>query len=258
MDPCIPGISLDDARAHARIKLGVPAKYANKMSVKDICKVSKMSSKTMILPPMEYRQYKGKMYLIDPKSPLSIKDFFSLLVDGKLVDIQRIGRNIGLLTDSVSKNELKSNIIKVLKVLNISEPIEIPSKKVRSNNGTQSLNVRSNYNNGTQPLNVRSNYTNGTQSLNVRSNYNAENETLGPESGETPYNEDVAPHLYLAARPSKVHVLNRYSPSWPSPSPYIKTVSPSKVTLEPITEERIYQDLKLAENLRKSLGGNEN
>ena len=70
MDPCVPGISLANARAHARIKLGVPSKYANKMSVAGICKAAKKCKNANIMPPMDYRQFKGKMYLIDPKSPL--------------------------------------------------------------------------------------------------------------------------------------------------------------------------------------------
>jgi hypothetical protein len=273
MDPCVPGVSIENARAHARVKLGVPAKYANKMSVSSICKVSKMSSKTKILPPMEYRQYKGKMYLIDPKSPLSIRDFILLLTTGKTDDIKRIANEMGLLTDSISKSEIKSNIIKLLKVLNISEPIEIPTRKPRTAPlPVMNSNVNKMYGNNGSGNNGSGNNgsgnngsgNNGSGNNGSGNNGSGNNGELGPESGETPYNEEVAPHLHLTARPSKVHLQRNSGNSgwsnnnrWPSlPSKTVQNVQPSKVSLEPITEERIRQDMILAEKLRKNLGGN--
>jgi len=128
MDPCLPGVSLSDARAFARLKLGVPPQYANKMAISQICQASNICHKTNILPPMEHRLFKSKMYLIDPKSPISIKDYILLLGNGNIQDIKKIAQSVKLVTEGVSKKELAAEIIKVLISLNISEPIEVPMK----------------------------------------------------------------------------------------------------------------------------------
>jgi hypothetical protein len=81
---------------------------------------------------MEYRMFKDKVYLIDPMSPLSIKDFLALLKGGDLDEVVVVAKKLKLVTDSVSKKELTSNIIKILKSLGISEPIEMPLRKASS------------------------------------------------------------------------------------------------------------------------------
>ena len=140
MDPCVPGISLADARSFARVKLGVPGKYASKMSALQICKAARACKRTNIMPPMEYHAVNGKMYLLDPKSPISIKDFLSLLGNGSDDAIKKIARELELVTEYISKKELKSNIIEMLQSLKISEPIEIPSKRNVRNRGFVSSN----------------------------------------------------------------------------------------------------------------------
>jgi len=140
MDPCVPGISLADARSFARVKLGVPGKYASKMSALQICKAARACKRTNIMPPMEYHAVNGKMYLLDPKSPISIKDFLSLLGNGSDDAIKKIARELELVTEYISKKELKSNIIEMLQSLKISEPIEIPSKRNIRNRGFVSSN----------------------------------------------------------------------------------------------------------------------
>jgi len=130
MDPCVPGISLADARSFARVKLGVPGKYASKMSSLQICKAARTCKRTNIMPPMEYHAVNGKMYLLDPKSPISIKDFLKLLGNGSVDDIKKIAKELKLISEYISKKELKSNIIEMLQSLKISEPIEIPGKRV--------------------------------------------------------------------------------------------------------------------------------
>jgi len=87
-----------------------------------------LSKKTNIMPPMEYRVYEGKTYLIDPKSPLTIGDFVTFLQAKSVSDIAPVARKLKLVTEYVSKNELRANIIKILQALNIAEPIEIPHK----------------------------------------------------------------------------------------------------------------------------------
>jgi hypothetical protein len=290
MDPCVPGISLANARAHARIKLGVPSKYANKMSVAGICKAAKQCKTTNIMPPMEYRQFKGKMYLIDPKSPLSIKDFVLLLGKGSTDDIKRISKSIGLVTNSVTKSELKSNIIKILQTLNISEPIEIPVKQVRNkvplnnmsgNNGTGVTSGNNGTggtggtggNNGTGGTGGTggNNGTGGTGGNNGTGGTGGNNGTGGtseetggsgnngtnPGSGEHPYNENVAPQVRLAARPSKVRTINNTlnNNNNNNNSNFFKARKPTNLN-EPITRERLRQDMELSENIRQELSGN--
>ena len=265
MDPCVPGISLANARAHARIKLGVPSKYANKMSVAGICKAAKQCKTTNIMPPMEYRQFKGKMYLIDPKSPLSIKDFVLLLGKGSTDDIKRIAKLIGLVTNSVTKSELKSNIIKILQTLNISEPIEIPVKQVRNKGPPLNNMSGTGGNNGTGGTGGNS----GTGGTGGNSGTGATggsgNNGTNPGSGEHPYNENVAPRVRLAARPSKVRTINSSSSnensnsSWPtrnSNSNFWRGRKPSNRSHEPITREQLRQDMELSEKIRQELSGN--
>ena len=245
MDPCVPGISLENARAHARIKLGVPAKYANKMSVTGICKAVK-SCKT-IIPPMEYKQFKGKIYLIDPKSPFSIKDFILLLGNSSIDDIKRLAKNVGLVTLSITKSELKSNIIKILQTLNISEPIELPIKRVRIVN------------------------RNGTNLNNVNRNGTNSNGSLGPESGETPYSgalgqtsstgEEEAQSAETTGTPQYLNntkPTNSYETLY-SGTPHAKPSKlqyPNNTNSESITQARINESIKLANNLKKQLSNN--
>ena len=237
MDPCVPGVSLSDARSIVHTRLGVPYQYASKMSLANICHAFKTCKNTNIMPPMEYRQYKGKMYLIDPKSPISIKDFILLLGNrSTIIDIQRIAKEFKLMTDSISKSELKSNIIKMLQALNISEPIEIPVRQVNSVNRVSSNNNQ-----------VASNNVN----------------TLGPDSGEYPYNSNVAPGFKIPnAKPSKVKINSNSSFNTPvpqsnTPSEFkIPNAKPSKVKINTPVPNAIStnEDLKLIEKLKEEIG----
>jgi hypothetical protein len=84
--------------------------------------------KTNIMPPMEYRKYKNKTYLIDPKSPLHIGEFIAFLSSNNLSDVVPVAKKLKLVTEHLSVGELKKNIIKILQTLNITEPIEVPFK----------------------------------------------------------------------------------------------------------------------------------
>jgi len=262
MDPCVPGTSLEDARASARAKLGVPAKYASKMSVNSICTAFKACKKTNIMPPMDYRRCEGKVYLIDPKSPLSIEDFMTVLGPGQLSDVQRIAKKLGLMTNGTSKSELKSHIIKILQTLNISEPVEIPSQKVRKVI-SENLGNGSNYNVSPAP-------TNNNVTPSPANNYNTNPEanygnSLSPETGETPYSNEVAPNYFkLKTHPTKVstsspNYFNRYnSPNYFNFNKYqpskVERPSPSKVNITPVTQQQINNDVKRIQRLRNMVG----
>jgi hypothetical protein len=232
MDPCVPGTSLEDARASARAKLGVPAKYAAKMSVESICKAFKFCKKTNIMPPMDYRRLEDKVYLIDPKSPLSIQEFTVVLGTG---DLTRIAKKLGLMTNDISRSELKSNIIKILQTLNISEPIELPSHKVREVL-SENLGVRNNA---------------------IQSPYSS---PLSPESGETPYSSEVAPN-YFKLKPSPTKVSTRspnFNFNYNSPNfknrVKIEKPSPSKVSInKPITQQQINNNIKRINRLKNMI-----
>ena len=182
------------------------------------------------------------MYVIYHKSSISIKDFILLLGNrSTIIDIQRIAKEFKLMTDSISKSELKSNIIKMLQALNISEPIEIPVRQVNSVNRVSSNNNQ-----------VASN-NNQVASNNVN--------TLGPDSGEYPYNSNVAPGFKIPnAKPSKVKINSNSSFNTPvpqsnTPSEFkIPNAKPSKVNTPVPNAISTNEDLKLIEKLKEEIG----
>jgi len=227
MDPCLKNTSIGNARIIARVKLGVPERYTKGMTVENVCKAIKLCRSTTILPPMNSSEFGGKRYMIDPKSPISAKDFVILFGKG---DITRIARVFGLSTEGVSRINLKSNIIQALEGLNISEPIEIPTKKARkiSNNmGPPSNNMGPPSNNMGPPSNnmgppPSNNNSKNQTTPNVPSPPSEEEEEppLNATSGEQPYNQNVAPNAFVIPKthPNKVHVKhnNNMTPSFSS------------------------------------------
>lgn len=125
MDPCRVGANLNNSRAMIRTNLGVPKEYANKMSANAICKAYKDCRNTTILPPMDFHMVDGRGYCIDPKSPLSVKDYIVLFGEG---DLTRIAKKVGLVPIGLSRRILKASIIDMLKSLGICEPIKLPFK----------------------------------------------------------------------------------------------------------------------------------
>jgi len=293
MDPCVPDVSLEDARASARAKLGVPQKYASKMSVESICRAFKFCKKTNIMPPMDYQKFNGKDYLIDPKSRelnLSIKDFLAVLGPGKIEDVQKIAKKLELMTNGISKSELKTHIIKILQTFNISEPIEISSQKVRISPNRGNLgsgNLVNSGNLGSGNLVNSGNLGSGNlgsgnlgsgnlgsgnlKSGNLKSgnlgsgNLGSGNGNLGPESGETPYSGEVAPNYFkLKPHPSKIKINTPYN----NENEYIRRLlkpnhnttlkpHPSKINIKPVTKEEINESIKQIKNLKKMISDNQ-
>lgn len=246
MDPCVPGTSLEDARASARAKLGVPAKYAAKMSVESICKAFKFCKKTNIMPPMDYRRLGDKVYLIDPKSPLSIQEFTVVLGTG---DLTRIAKKLGLMTNEVSRSELKSHIIKILQTLNISEPVELPSHKVRE---VLSANLGNGINYNAFSAQAPSGYPEASPTQSSSPEEESPTQT-GPESGETPYSSEVAPnYLKLKPSPTKVSIrspnFNNYNYNSPNYN-YTRRVKIEKPST-PVTQQQINNNMKRVQRLK--------
>jgi hypothetical protein len=289
MDPCVPGVSLEDARASARAKLGVPQKYASKMSVESICRAFKFCKKTNIMPPMDYQKFNGKYYLIDPKSRelnISIKDFLAVLGPGKIEDVQKIAKKLELMTNGISKSELKTHIIKILQTFNISEPIEIPSQKVRVSPTHGNLGNSGNIGSGNIGSgnigsgNIGSGNLGNSGNIGSGNLGNSGNGNLGPESGETPYSGEVAPNYFkLKPHPSKIKINTPYNneneyirrllkPSHTNENEYIRRLlkpshnttlkpHPSKINIKPVTKEQINESIRQIKNLKKMISGNQ-
>jgi hypothetical protein len=121
---------------------------------------------TSLLPAhMDTRRYAGKMYAIDPRSPLSARDFVELLTKQNSVrSLSRIAAKMGL-RFKTSKAETKALICDALTARKIAEPVLIggvEARKTKSSNmgpvNAGSINGRS-VNAGSvnaQPMNVGS------------------------------------------------------------------------------------------------------
>jgi len=195
MDPRLPNVSIANARTIARVKLGVPAQYAKKLSLSQIRNATTMSKKTNIMPPMEYREYKGKTYLIDPKSPLSIGEFVTFLTAKSVGAIAPVARKLKLVTEYVGKNELKTNIIKILQALHISEPIEVP----RTIKKGGAIPIPANGNLPSNITNVNANRT-GNANANRTGNGNAN------RTGNANANRTGNGNLNIGSKPSGVNM----------------------------------------------------
>ena len=218
MDPRLPNMSIANARTIARVKLGVPAQYAKKLSLSQIRNATTMSKKTNIMPPMEYREYKGKTYLIDPKSPLSIGDFITFLTAKSVGAIAPVARKLKLVTEYVGKNELKTNIIKILQALHIAEPIEVPRtiKKGAMNAIPipNSGNMPSNFTNANRTGNANSvgngnaNRKNGNVNRTGNGNGNKKLNLGGQEGGGVALGEEEGGtgSLNIGSKPSGVNM----------------------------------------------------
>jgi hypothetical protein len=79
---------------------------------------------TSLIPPgMNLRRFGGKLYAIDPKSPLLIRDFVTTLSRGTTVrGLSRVASKIGLRFKN-SKAETKALICDALQARKITEPV---------------------------------------------------------------------------------------------------------------------------------------
>jgi len=98
---------------------------------------------TSLIPGgMNIRRYKGKLYALDPRSPLSARDFVCTLSRGTTVrDLTRVANKLGLRFKN-SKAETKALICDSLSARKIAEPVLLSSPRSRNssvNNRTVSL-----------------------------------------------------------------------------------------------------------------------
>ena len=173
MDPCLPSTTNANAKVVARIQLGVPPQYAKNMTRDSVCKAITLCKKTNILPPMEYSfdSKKGMMYFIDPRSPISARDYVELFSNG---DIVSVAKKLKLTTENIPNTKLKGAIIGLLKDMKVSEPIQIPmrSKKALQTNMSAAFPApNANANNANK--NANANNTNNANNANKNTNANA-------------------------------------------------------------------------------------
>ena len=239
MDPCVPGMSIGDARTVARIKLGVPPQYTKNMSVQQICTAMSLVKKTNIMPPMEYRKYKNKTYLIDPKSPLHIGEFIAFLSSNNLSDVVPVAKKLKLVTEHLSVGELKKNIIKILQTLNITEPIEVPFKmKI-----TESASLANAVNLGNASNMGNTGNTRNTNTSNTRNTGNAEPLKLSEPQPSSianvniPSLNPVSGNLRIGAVPSGVSLSANTEQGVRNLR--LGSVEPSGVNLSANTEQRM-------------------
>jgi len=139
-----------------RSELGVPKNISNKMSQSNARQSFKTCKGSSILPPMDFKKFGEDIYLIDPKSPLTARDFAILFgKNTQLDEIKRISKKLGLVAEYQNARVLKSNIIQILKILEISEPVQLPHSKKKSVPPSNSNNSipPSNSNNSIPPSN---------------------------------------------------------------------------------------------------------
>ena len=242
MDPCVPGMSIGDARAVARIKLGVPPQYTKNMSVQQICTAMSLVKKTNIMPPMEYRKYKNKTYLIDPKSPLHIGEFIAFLSSNNLSDVVPVAKKLKLVTEHLSVGELKKNIIKILQTLNITEPIEVPFKmKITESASLANAVNLGNTGNTRNTRNTRNTWN--TNTSNTRNTGNAEPLKLSEPQPSSianvniPSLNPVSGNLRIGAVPSGVSLSANTEQGVRNLR--LGSVEPSGVNLSANTEQRM-------------------
>ena len=151
-------MDISNVRALIRSELGVPKNISNKMSKSNARQSFKTCKGSSILPPMDFKKFGEDIYLIDPKSPLTARDFAILFgKNTQLDEIKRISKKLGLVAEYQNIRVLKSHIIQILKILEISEPVQLPHSKKKSvpplNSNTGNFVPPSNSNNSIPPSN---------------------------------------------------------------------------------------------------------
>ena len=84
----------------------------------------------MTLPPMKISQVGDEIYMIDSRSPFTMKEYI-VLFKGKRKGIERLASKVGLVDMSVSKRVLIARIIRRLRCAKIAEPIKLPLSVAR-------------------------------------------------------------------------------------------------------------------------------
>jgi hypothetical protein len=177
MDPCVPGTDVNNLRAFIRSELGVPKGYAKNYSQKMICDAfTKCSKNASSLPPMKYSKTNGELFLIDRNSPLKAREYKLLFETGKVDDIKRIAKKLGVIDTNKNKRELKVDITEILDKLGITEPIKVPVElaEIKPRN-RKNTNYKNFFNNLNRNLNRNNSNVNVNRNRNLNRNVNRNN-----------------------------------------------------------------------------------
>ncbi len=144
MDACDPDVKTKNIRKMLKIHTGRDLN----ISKERMCEISiDIAKGNLPLPPLVLTR--DKRYLLDPKSPLTRRDYESLYksnVTSRVV--KRIAKKIGLVDLKKPIVELKHGIGRRLMSLKIREPILLPGSRVISkmqfNNSPRNLNINNN------------------------------------------------------------------------------------------------------------------
>jgi hypothetical protein len=128
MDVCDPGAKTKNIRKLIKLHTGKTIKISRDR----ICDIMKdVDRGNLPLPPLVLTR--DKRYLLDPKSPLTRKDFENLFksnVTSKVV--KRLARKVGLIETDKTISDLKRAIGRKLASMNVREPILLPGSRVYS------------------------------------------------------------------------------------------------------------------------------
>ena len=128
MDVCDPDAKTKNIRKLIKLHTGKTIKISRDR----ICDIMKdVDRGNLPLPPLVLTR--DKRYLLDPKSPLTRKDFENLFksnVTSKVV--KRLAKKVGLIETDKTISELKRAIGRKLASMNVREPILLPGSRVYS------------------------------------------------------------------------------------------------------------------------------
>ena len=128
MDACDPDAKTKNIRKLIKLHTGKTIKISRDR----ICDIMKdVDRGNLPLPPLVLTR--DKRYLLDPKSPLTRKDFENLFksnVTSKVV--KRLAKKVGLIETDKTISELKRAIGRKLASMNVREPILLPGSRVYS------------------------------------------------------------------------------------------------------------------------------
>ena len=196
IDACDPDTDLTTLRKLIKLNTGENIK----LTKDEICQVYKnIQDEKLPLPPLILN--KGKTYMTDRKSPLSVGDFEKLFDSStKLNEIKRIARKVKLDdVDKKTKADLITAIGKRLRHLKVAEPIRISrkrviTKKLNRNDLNSAMNISETKNNLSNfgKENVENSVTgNNTGRNNVTGNNTGRNNVTGNNTGRNNFGNNI-------------------------------------------------------------------
>ena len=130
------------------------------------------------------------VFYIDRDSPLSARDYKHLFETGKVLDIRRIAKKVGIIHLGLSKVELIANIKEILRRNKIQEPIKLPIKTRPRKTMSTNMNMLF----GNNRTNNRTNNLTNNLTNNRTNNNNLTNNNLTNNNTNLPNYSTTRPH----------------------------------------------------------------